>query len=63
MWGTDRSLLGTITLSQSGPGIDGNKGVLHIPQISCITGASQSYPGHSFGGSYPTAVGAFFSPV
>ena len=47
--------------SQSGPGSDGNKGVLHIPQSSSITGTSPldclvSYSGHSMmGGSYPSA--------
>ena len=38
----------------SGPGSDGNEGVLCIPQSSSITGASLSdclvsYPGHSLG--------------
>ena len=45
---------------QSGPGSDGNEGVLCIPQSSSNVGTSQwdclvSYPGHSFGGSYPSA--------
>ena len=49
-----------ITLSQSGPGINGNKGVLHIPQSSSITGTSPSdylvsYLRHSLGKSYPSA--------
>ena len=40
------------TLGQSGPGSDGNEGVLHIPQSSSITGTSPSdclalYQGHS----------------
>ena len=40
---------------QSGPGSDGNEGVLCIPQCSGITGSSPfdylvPYPGHSFGG-------------
>ena len=48
-----------LPLWASGPGSDGNKGVPRIPQSSCITGASPSdyllsYPGHSFGKSYPS---------
>ena len=49
------------SLSQSGPGSDGNEGVLRIPQSSSITGASPSdglmlYLGHSLvEGSYPPA--------
>ena len=43
--------------SQSGPGNNGNEGVLCIPQSSSITGASSSdclvsYIGHSLGESY-----------
>ena len=38
----DRTLSGATTSAQSEPGSDGNKGVLHIPQICCITGASPS---------------------
>ena len=39
------------TPGQSGPGSDGNEGVLLIPQSSCIAGTSSSdclvsYPGH-----------------
>ena len=53
----DRTLSGTTTLGQSGPGSNGNKDVLHIPQSSSIYGDSSSdclvsYPGHSFGESY-----------
>ena len=49
------------TPGQSGPGSDGNKGVLHIPQSFSITGASSSdcfvtYPGHLLGESYPSVV-------
>ena len=45
---------------QSEPGSNGNEGVLHIPQGPSITGTSPSdclvsYPGHSSGGSYPSA--------
>ena len=31
IWLIDKSLSGAITPGKSGPGIDGNKGVLHIP--------------------------------
>ena len=53
-------LSGATTPGQSGPGSNGNKGVLHIPQSSSITGTSPSnclvsYPGHSMVGSYPSA--------
>ena len=49
---TDRTLLDAITPDQSEPGSDGNKGVLHVPQSSCITETSPSdgfvsYTGHS----------------
>ena len=52
-----RTKSGVTTLSQSGPGSGGNKGVLSISQNSNITGASTSdhlvsYAGQSFGGSY-----------
>ena len=46
---------------QSGPGSDGDEGVLRIPQSSSIAGTSPSdclvsYPEHSLGGgSYPSA--------
>ena len=50
------------TPGQSGPGNDGNEGVLRIPQSSSIAGTSPSdclvsYAGHSLvgGGSYPSA--------
>ena len=47
-------------MGQSEPGSDGIEGVLHIPQSSSITGASQSdclmlYPRHSLEESYPSA--------
>ena len=53
----NRTLSGATTPGQSGPGSDGNKGVLHIPQSSSITGASPSdclvsYPGHPLRESY-----------
>ena len=49
------TLSGATTLGQSGPGSNGNEGVLRIPQISSTAGTSPSdclvsYPGHSFGG-------------
>ena len=52
------TLSGATTLSQSGPGSDGNKGILCILQSSSITGTSPSdwlmlYTGHSLGESYP----------
>ena len=52
---TGTSLSGTTNPDQSGPGSDGNKQVLCIPQISSITRTSPSdclvsYPGHSLVG-------------
>ena len=51
----DRALSGATTPGHSGPGSNGNKGVLRISQGSSITGTSLldclvSYPGHSLGG-------------
>ena len=56
IWPIERILSGATTPSQSGPGSDGNEGVLQIPLSSSITGASTSdclvsYPGHSLGKS------------
>ena len=57
----NRTLSGVTTPSQSGPGSNGNEGVLHIPQSSSIIGTLPSdclvsYPGHLLReGSYPTA--------
>ena len=53
------TLLDAATLDQSGPGSDGNEGVLNIPPNSSITKASSSdclvsYPGHPLGKSYHT---------
>ena len=53
----DRTLSGTTTLDLSGPGSDGNEGVLCIarsPLSDCLV----SHPGHSLAevGSYPSAV-------
>ena len=48
------TLSGTITPVQSGPGSNGNKGVLCIPQISrtcaSLSDCQVLDPGHSFGG-------------
>ena len=49
----DRALSGATILGQSGPGSNGNEGVLCIPQNSSITGTLPSvflvsYLGHSF---------------
>ena len=60
IWLIDRTLSGATTPGQSGPGSDGNEGVLHIPQSSSITEASPSdclvsYTGHSFGVFYSSA--------
>ena len=53
-------LSGATIPGQSGPGSNGNEGVLRIPQSPSITGTSPSdclvsYLGHSLGGSYPSA--------
>ena len=57
-----RTLSDATTSCQSGPGGDGNEGVLHIPQSSSITGASQSdyflwsaYPSAKMQSVYSTA--------
>ena len=60
IWPIDRILSGATTPGQSGPGSDGNEGVLRIPQSSSFTGTSPSdclvsYPGHSLVGSYSSA--------
>ena len=49
----DRTLSGATTPDQSGPGSDGNKGVLRISQSSSITGAlpSHSLESYRWGGS------------
>ena len=59
IWPIDRTLSGTTTPSQSGPGSNGNEGVLHVLQIS-KAGASpsdglMSYLGHSLEESYPSS--------
>ena len=53
----DRILSGASTAGYSGPGSNGNEGVLHIPQSPSITGASPldcllSYPEQSLGEPY-----------
>ena len=67
----DRALSGATTPGQSGPGSDGNEGVLRIPQSSNTAGTSPSdclvsYPGYSLGGGglplCSEAVGVFYSP-
>ena len=70
LWLIDRTLSGTTTLGQSGPGSNGNEEVLCIPQISSITVASPSgcflsYPRYSLRGVLylcQDAVGVFYSP-
>ena len=52
IWPVDRTLSGTTTLSQNGPGSYGNEGVLCMPQSSSINEVSKtdglvSYPRHS----------------
>ena len=56
----DRALSGTTIPGQSGPGINGNEGVLCILQSSSITGTSLSdclvsYQDIQWGGSYHSA--------
>ena len=56
----DRALSGVTTPGQSGPGSNGNEGVLRIPQSSSITGTPPSdclvsYIGHSLVGVLPSA--------
>ena len=60
IWPIDGIPSGATTPDQSGPGSDSNEGVIRIPQISSITGASASgfwvsYPGHWLVGGYPSA--------
>ena len=56
IWSIDRTLSDATTPGKSGPGSDGNEGVLHIPHSSSITESSPSdclvsYLGHSLVGS------------
>ena len=61
IWPIDRrTFSGATTPSQSGPGSNGNEGILQIPQSFSITGDSPSdclisYPGHSLEESYSSA--------
>ena len=60
IWSIDRTLSGATTLGQSGPGSNGNEGVLRIPQSYSLTGTSSSdclvlYSGPSSRGSHPSA--------
>ena len=60
IWPIERALSGATTSSQNGPGSDGKKEVLHIPQSTSISGTSPtdclvSCTGYSLGGSYPSA--------
>ena len=61
IWLIDRTLSDATSPGQRGPGSDGNKGILRIPQSSSIIGTSPSdclvsYLGHSLGEwSYPSA--------
>ena len=68
--GHDRTLSGTTTPGQSGPGSNGTEGGTPHSQSSSITGASPSdclvsYPGHSLGRILPhrrDTVSVFYSP-
>ena len=42
LFNTDRALSGATMPGQSGPGSNGDEGVLHIPQSPSITGTSPS---------------------
>ena len=60
IWPIDKTLSGTTTLIKSGPGSNGNEGILRISQSSSITGTLPldcllSYPGHKLRESYPLA--------
>ena len=60
IWPIDRVLSGATIPGQSGPGSNGNEGVLRIPQSSSITGTSPSdclvsYQDTHWGESYPSA--------
>ena len=55
---TDRTLSGTTTSGQSGPGNNDNEGILDNPQFSkagaLLSDGLMSYPWHSLEGSYPS---------
>ena len=46
IWLIDWTLSGATTPGQSGPGSNGNEGVLHIPQSALLPDGLMSYPGH-----------------
>ena len=69
IWPIDRTLSAATTPTKSGPGSNGNEGVLHIPQSfrvgTPLSDGLMSYLGLSFGESYPSvpdAVDVFYSP-
>ena len=70
IWPIDRALSGATTPGQSGPGSNGNEGVLYIPESSSITRTSPSdclvsYLGHWLVGVLPLCkgtVGVFYNP-
>ena len=59
IYSTDNALSDATTLVQSGPGSNGNEGVLCIPQSSktgdSLSDGSMSYAAHSMNESYPSA--------
>ena len=66
IWPLDGTLTGTTTLDQNGPGINGNKDGLHIPQNSSA-GVSPSkglvsYPGYLLGRGLLSAEMQFSKP-
>ena len=70
IWLIDRTLSGATIPDQSGPGSDGNEGLLNIPQSSSFPGISPtdrfvSYPGHTLGDLTSLCretVGLFYRP-
>ena len=64
VWPIDRILSGATSLDQSEPGNDGNEGVLRIPQISSITGASYTRLFNVLSGTLvgEDAVSEFYNP-
>ena len=70
IWPIDKTLSSAITLDQSGPGSNGNEGVLCIPQNSSISGTTpsnclmskDSYWGERVLPLCRGAVGVFYSP-
>ena len=69
IWPIDRALSGSSSPGQSGPGSDGNEGVLSILQSSSITGTSSSdclvsYSWNSLGilTPYINVVSVYYSP-